>query len=148
MFSRSTPFSTIFLTLRYSKLRTSRIVITLIVPIVTLAQPGFIHTMDKINTSNLLSHNEKEEAPCKNGYSFRYQGIIDKNIEQLRLLNKYNYPPSDVEATYTEVLKRGPHYNFFGNTLIFMDLIIDFRCVQRYRGWGSMFQTRRKRYKA
>jgi hypothetical protein len=85
-------------------------------------------TTEKINTSNLLNHNEKEELPCKNGYSFRFQGIIDKNIQQLRILNKYNYPQSDWEDTYTDILKRGPHFNYFGTQTFDGKLI--HRCIQ------------------
>ena len=69
---------------------------------------------EKVNQANLLKHDEKEEAPCKNGYSFRFQGIIDKSVEQLKVLNKHIYPDSDKEAIYTEVLKRGPTFNYYG----------------------------------
>ncbi|KAL0491277.1 N-alpha-acetyltransferase [Acrasis kona] len=85
----------------------------------------------KINTSNLLSHNDKPEAPCKTGFAFRYQGIIEKNIQQLKILNKHIYAASDKEKFYTEVINKGPNFSYFA---VFNDISVGAVCTKQIGG--------------
>jgi ribosomal protein S18 acetylase RimI-like enzyme len=66
-----------------------------------------------VNTANLLDHLEDEiEPPKKFGMRFRFQGIIDKNIQQLKLLNKSVFSTDFDDKYYESVLRWGPDFNW------------------------------------
>ena len=71
---------------------------------------------DKVNASNLLDPEEikRTNEPCKKGYRFRFTGIIDKNLELLRIINKATFPVNYSEVFYTQVVSNGPDFNYLG----------------------------------
>lgn len=51
-------------------------------------------------------------------FNFRYGELIDKNIEQLRTLNKSFLPVQYSETFYKGVLERGPKFAYFGKFIL------------------------------
>lgn len=52
-------------------------------------------------------------------FNFRYGEVSDKNIEQLRTLNKSILPVQYSESFYKGVLERGTKFAYFGKYLFF-----------------------------
>ncbi len=84
-----------------------------------------------INTANLLNHLETEiEPPKQFGLRFRFQGVIDKIVQQLKIMNSAIYlsnnkNESETSSTsssflpldekyYESVLSWGPDFNWLG----------------------------------
>jgi hypothetical protein len=60
---------------------------------------------------------EKITGPQFN-FNFRFGEVIDKNIEQLRVLNQSYLPVQYSETFYKGVIERGPKFAYFGNKLL------------------------------
>jgi len=76
-----------------------------------------------VNTANLLNHLETEiEPPKQFGLRFRFQGVIDKIIQQLKTLNTAVYGHDNISKDasflsldnkyYDSVLSWGPDFNW------------------------------------
>lgn len=71
---------------------------------------------DKVNASNQLDPEELKKIfpACKFGYRFRFAGIIDKNVEVLRLLLNSTLKEQPTEPFFQSVLTYTPDLNFAG----------------------------------
>ena len=91
-----------------------------------------------VNTANLLNHLETEiEPPKQFGLRFRFQGVIDKIVQQLKTLNTAVYghhqDNRSNDATsflsldnkyYDSVLSWGPDFNWLGMFKAFKNLFV------------------------
>ena len=68
---------------------------------------------------------EKEYAPIKMDFNkmefkFRFGEIIDKNIEQLKLLNEHIFKLNLNDEFYNKILELGPLYNYFSKNFFIL----------------------------
>lgn len=95
-----------------------------------------------LNQSNLIDHRSfftSHASQKKIGeHKLRFVGVIDKNIEQLRILNNTVYPIKYKEKVYEQVLKRGPEFSSFA---IFNDIAVgSYSCrIEKHNGQDSVY---------
>jgi hypothetical protein len=78
----------------------------------------------KVDEKKILQYTETEKeyeverVETKNyTFSFRFGEVIDKNIEQLRIINKTIFPVNYKESFYEGVLKRGSKFSYYGKKI-------------------------------
>ncbi|EFC44525.1 predicted protein [Naegleria gruberi] len=87
--------------------------------------------MTTTNQANLIDHrsffsSHSSQKKLGENQKLRLLGIIDKNIEQLKILNNYIYPIKYRESVYEQILQKGPEFNQFA---IFNDIPVgSFSC--------------------
>lgn len=85
----------------------------------------------KTNQSNLLElHLQTSEKPLSLGYRFSFMGIIDKTLEQLKLINQATFKdknPFD-ELYYDTMMKRTKSKNITNVLAVFNDVTVGALC--------------------
>ncbi|KAF0981635.1 hypothetical protein FDP41_012292 [Naegleria fowleri] len=95
------------------------------------------------NQANLIDHrsffsSHENHKKLSENQKLRLMGVIDKNVEQLKILNNYIYPIQYRESIYEQILQRGPDFNMFA---IFNDIAVgSFSCrIEQYNNTKAIY---------